>query len=432
MYRYIFLALLLVNFSACVVKTSSFSSPYALDTKQQSLDFKLLEAMTYNEMGEALKSRDMFLELFAEYKDEKLIENAFMISIFNNLDKKDELYELAKPYFNQSPDLMRLGVLYHIQKQDTKSAKNLLEELILRDKDFRNYELLGDIYAQNRQFALSLQNYYLAKKYLKEELDPNENLSLKIADNELILGQKQNAKKELESFVSKTGCSLKICSLLANLYSELGEKEKLQNLLFKLYELTQNKAYLDDSVRLLYEDKKYQEALNLTLAYNLDENFAFALFSALKKEQEAYHFALKAYKKTNNKRFLLIAATTEFELALKAKKVDEKVLESVIAKFEEGIDETSEALFLNYYGYLLIDHDKDIQKGIELVQRALKLENNNLFFIDSLAWGYYKQNQCQKAWELMLETMHDKEFIDSAESKAHIKAIQKCLQEEKK
>jgi len=81
---------------------------------------------------------------------------------------------------------------------------------------------------------------------------------------------------------------------------------------------------------------------------------------------------------------------------------------------------------LNYYGYLLIDHDIDVEKGIVLVQRALELEPNSPFYLDSLAWGLYKQGKCFEANEIMKffgEQIYEEEVLE------HIEAIKKCLKE---
>ena len=79
----------------------------------------------------------------------------------------------------------------------------------------------------------------------------------------------------------------------------------------------------------------------------------------------------------------------------------------------------------------MIDNDLDIKKGIELVNKALQKDKNNLFYLDSLAWGYYKLKDCKKAWDIFKETLKDKEFSNSKESKEHRKAILKCLKEKK-
>ena len=73
------------------------------------------------------------------------------------------------------------------------------------------------------------------------------------------------------------------------------------------------------------------------------------------------------------------------------------LLRQVTNKFEEVVKKSNNALYWNYYGYLLIDHSLDIKKGMQCVQEALKQEPKNPYFLDSLAWGYYKLNDCKNA-----------------------------------
>ncbi len=52
---------------------------------------------------------------------------------------------------------------------------------------------------------------------------------------------------------------------------------------------------------------------------------------------------------------------------------------------------------LNYLGYSLILRNEDIDRGIELVKRALKIAPNNPAYLDSLGWGYFKKGNLIKA-----------------------------------
>ena len=45
----------------------------------------------------------------------------------------------------------------------------------------------------------------------------------------------------------------------------------------------------------------------------------------------------------------------------------------------------------------MIDHDMDVKKGISLVKKALEKKPDNGYYLDSLAWGYYKLGEVKKA-----------------------------------
>ncbi len=55
----------------------------------------------------------------------------------------------------------------------------------------------------------------------------------------------------------------------------------------------------------------------------------------------------------------------------------------------------------NFLGYTLIDSEKDVQGGIKYVQKALKILPSSVYYMDSLAWGYYKIGNYQKAIKLL-------------------------------
>jgi tetratricopeptide (TPR) repeat protein len=52
---------------------------------------------------------------------------------------------------------------------------------------------------------------------------------------------------------------------------------------------------------------------------------------------------------------------------------------------------------LNYLGYSLAESNKDLARAEELVKRAIKLEENNGYFIDSLGWIYYQSGKYKEA-----------------------------------
>ena len=64
---------------------------------------------------------------------------------------------------------------------------------------------------------------------------------------------------------------------------------------------------------------------------------------------------------------------------------------------------------MNYYGYSLIDLNRspeELEKGIALVSKALALEVGKVpseAFLDSKAWGLYRQGKYEEAYAVMLQ-----------------------------
>jgi len=128
------------------------------------------------------------------------------------------------------------------------------------------------------------------------------------------------------------------------------------------------------------------------------------------------------YDKSSHLIYLGKMAIYEYEL--NKNQIDKKILRSVTKKFEKVVNKLHDPLFYNYYGYLLIDHDIDVQKGIGLVNEALLREPNSPFYLDSLAWGYYKEGKCKEAKKIM-----DKLIKNSKEEELlmHSTKINKCV-----
>lgn len=80
----------------------------------------------------------------------------------------------------------------------------------------------------------------------------------------------------------------------------------------------------------------------------------------------------------------------EYRKAITLEKLDS--INALQPLFEKLIKEyPQEASVLNYYGYTLIERDIDIAKGQVLVEKALSLEPETIAYLDSKAWGLYKQ-----------------------------------------
>jgi len=69
------------------------------------------------------------------------------------------------------------------------------------------------------------------------------------------------------------------------------------------------------------------------------------------------------------------------------------MMEKVIAKDPEHADS------LNFLGYSLAEKGQDLERAEVLVQNAIKAKPDNGYFLDSLAWVYFKQGKKRLAWQ---------------------------------
>ncbi|MCW1360693.1 ATP-dependent nuclease subunit B [Campylobacter sp. CCS1377] len=426
MYRGLFLVFFGLFFAACGVQKNVVEYKPVEVNKNADLNFRVMKALNDEYFMKYTQARDEYLRLFEESKQSAFLEKAFLLTLLNNLDNKEEISVLAKEYMNQNIALKKLVVLYNLQINDLEQAQNLLKEVLQIQKDAKNYELLGDILMQQQKITEAFGFYEMAYK-----INISEELVLKMTRASILSKQTNQARMWLEDFRNKKGCTLKTCILLVKIYNDAKEYNGLEKIYLDLYEISKNQTFLYAILELFDTQKQYQKALDLALKFDLKPDMIVYFYQNLKQYDNAFKLCLKLYQKTQNKSYLLQAAVMEFEDAMEKKQVNKNVLESVSKKFEQALDENTEALYLNYYGYMLIDYNLDVNKGIELVIKALNAEPDNLYYLDSLSWGYYKQNKCSKAWDVMTKTLHDKEFSASNESKRHIRAIQKCLKSKK-
>ena len=56
---------------------------------------------------------------------------------------------------------------------------------------------------------------------------------------------------------------------------------------------------------------------------------------------------------------------------------------------------------LNYYGYFLINNNLDLDKGLDLISRAVANEPTNPFFLDSFGWALFKKGDFEKSLKLL-------------------------------
>ncbi|MBT0820197.1 ATP-dependent nuclease subunit B [Campylobacter lari] len=387
---------------------------------------KILQALIYEEHGQFQKACDIYTNLFHENNESIYLQKALLLALSANLKQKDELLKASKDFLKHTA-IARLNALYFFEIGDYKQAEAILYKLIKEEQDYRNYEILGDIFAKKALYTKALEQYNLAYKLFE-----HENLLLKIVEVNIKNKNINQAKKTLEEFIKNSHCTLKTCTLLLKIYQEQKDYKASIQTLEKLYKLNNDIKYIYAMIELLVQEKNYTQALNLTQKYNIDPDTKIFLYTQTKDYEKAYEIALKHYELSKDKKYLSMAGVLEFEIHMdpKSKKVtDPKILASIMKKFEQSVDVRSDALYQNYYGYALIEYDIDIAKGIELVGWALEQEPQNLYYLDSLAWGYYKLKDCKKAYEILQKTLHDKEFSSSDESKEHLKAIEKCLKQ---
>ena len=88
---------------------------------------------------------------------------------------------------------------------------------------------------------------------------------------------------------------------------------------------------------------------------------------------------------------------------------------------------------MNSLAYFLIDNDRNINKGMELINKALESSLDNYIFLHTKGWGLYKQGKyeealaiLQKSWDLRM-----KNAIYNHDAYLHLEAAKKAVANQK-
>jgi Flp pilus assembly protein TadD len=80
----------------------------------------------------------------------------------------------------------------------------------------------------------------------------------------------------------------------------------------------------------------------------------------------------------------------------------------------------------NNLGFLLIDADVDLARGVALIEAAVREEPENMNYLDSLGWAYFKQGRVREAYPLLQQA------LEAAETEAEAEPRRRHLEEVKR
>ncbi|ATB69705.1 hypothetical protein SJPD1_1598 [Sulfurospirillum diekertiae] len=385
-------------------------------------DNLILQALDYQQNGDYVNARKIYHTLYEQsQKKVYLTEDAGLAFVLGDPDARDLIMQGIQKY-PEEKNFNRLLVGQLVKEKRYEEAEKEILKLIEYDKTVQHLSIAGNLYLQMKEYDLALK--YFESAYKQEQ---SEDLLLNIV--ELLyrfLGRKDDAVAYLETYANVEGCGEHTCFKLIEIY---GRDRNVQGLIAtykKLYKEQPTDEIAKKIVELMLYTKDIKGATHFLEKTGLNQDMLIQIYATQKKFTEAYALAEKLYEESKNLDYLGKMAIYEYEL--NKTKLTPEILQSISKKFEEVTGLLKDSVYMNYYGYLLIDHDIDVQKGIRLVQDALALEPNSPYYLDSLAWGLFKQGKCEEAYAIM------KYFGDNVieeEVNAHIEAIKKCLKEKK-
>lgn len=416
---------LLLLLGACAQKEGTPLMPQEIkivearaDDNATRFDTYAIIAMDAYERQDFATASRFFEKLYdIDPRKEYLIDAIKSASMVKDFDRVKHLIEKGKGEFGNDRFINRYLVAYYLDKREIDKAQEIVKQLLREKPTEKDYELAGILASVQGETARA--KHYFQKAY---RLTHSPKALLRLSDLLIRNGQSDEAIRLMETHTSLYGCDKAVCSVLVQIYTERQDVDALERLYKKLYLKTKEPLYANALLELWVFQKQYDKGIAFVKRHHLDKEILLDLYTAKKDYKHGYKTAMALYQERNDPKFLAKAAILEYE---GSRVKSSKLMQSVIRKFEQSVYQLDDPLYYNYYAYLLIDHDIDIKKGIELVRKALAKEPHSLYYIDTLAWGYYKEGKCAEAWKLM----HPFEQEQEAEIVEHIQKIKKCLKE---
>ena len=398
-----------------------FASPLLYADDNKSVNLRLMQALISQDNGDINASIQTYLGLFKETNQKTYLKEAIKLAFAAKNENLEALMAEGENSLKDDSDFIRIKVANFVNLSKLNEAKNLMQELVTKEPNAQNLLMLGTICMMQNETTTALK--YFEEAYL---LKPEEENLLRIVD--ILINRMDNindATKYLEKFREEQGCTVKTCELLAEIYSQQRNFPKVIELFEEIFELSHDTSYLDKIVQYFIYDKNFKAAIEILKKYGYNDATLMDLYAATGNFGDAYVLAVKIYNDSRDLNFLAKAAIYEYEMNKES--LDEKKIAEILDKFEASVPKLENDVFFNYYGYLLIDHDIDPRKGVEMVQKALNISPDSPYYEDSLAWGYFKLGECKKAKGIMLHAMKDVDFKASKEAKEHLHLIERCI-----
>jgi len=369
-----------------MAKNVTFKDKGVSYTKYKNLDLEYMMGLDCEYRRDFRCSYDMYSDLYKFTKQEVFLKKSVRFGLltgeYSFFEKNlSAIEKLAK----KDNEIASYIVPYYLRVGEKGKAKKIVEDLYKSEKSEKNFEILVALYID-------------FKDYKKAEILIND-------------------------YIDKHGCNLKLCGELLIIYSKQNNIDKSIKVLQKLYDATKNREFQNEIIKLYLLSNKMEDLESYFAFSDAPKSLLLDIYASKKMYKKAEKLAYDEFIKSKNYLYLVNSAVYLYEAEYKK---NHKILSKVIKRFQKSVDRVKEPMFYNYYGYILIDHNKDIKKGIKEVKKALKLEPKNEYYLDSLAWGYYKLKKCKKADEI-LSKLKDKEQV---EIKEHIKKVKECIKGE--
>ncbi|RRS32028.1 MAG: hypothetical protein P794_02470 [Epsilonproteobacteria bacterium (ex Lamellibrachia satsuma)] len=387
-----------------------------------SEDELIIRGLLYEEYKAFGLSREVYGKLYDRTGEKEYLFKEAASSLFGRTHMNESIQRL-KVWDKKHPNTLevkRLLIPLYLSVKKVGEAKNEAEQLLERSTKARDMELASNPFLYSGEFKRALD--LLSKVYKKTS---NEGVLLRMVTiMDEYTNERTKAIQLLETHRRMNIVSNDVYFKLLTLYAKEKNADGLLEIYKILYAQDKSEKYLEKIIQTYAYKQDMDGAIDFLEKNRVGESILYELYKRKKLFDKAYLLTDRLYAKDKDPRWIAEKAVLLFE---KSKdKNDKGMINKVISYFKKAIDlGEDDSMYLNYYGYTLIEKDIDVEKGISIIKKALQQQPDNAYYFDSLAWGYYKQKECKKAYEIMKKVV-DEEGLDEAEIVEHWNAIQKC------
>ncbi|MEA3433831.1 MAG: hypothetical protein U9R13_04565, partial [Campylobacterota bacterium] len=387
----------------------------AKELRVLSEDELIVQGLLYEEYRAFDRSRYVFGQLYDTTGAKVYLFKEMTASLFSKTNI-DESIKRLKIWDEKHPDTLevkRLLIPLYLTANRVGEAKTEAEYLLERSNKAMDMELASNPFLYTGEFKRALD--LLSKVY---EQTSNEDVLLRMV---IIMDEYTNERIKaiqlLETHRHMNIVSNDVYFKLLELYVKENNVDGLLGIYKILYDQDKDERYLNKIIDAYAYKRDFDGAIGFLEKNNTGENILYELYKRKKLFDKAYLLIDRLYDEKKDARWIAEKGVLLFEKS--EDKNDKKMIKEVISYFEKAIDlGVDDSIYLNYYGYTLIDKGVDIKKGIKIIEDALKQQPDNTYYLDSLAWGYYKQKECKKAYEMMKRVV-DEEGLDEKEIIEH-------------
>jgi Flp pilus assembly protein TadD len=412
-------------FIAVLLFSSIYAAPKAIHNPHLLEDTFSLYALDAQMRQKHLRSSEFFGELYKQTaKKEYLYQSLRMLEQSNNIKMLSKKCTEALKQFPEDEMLKRFEIIVMLKEGEYAQAsqKALLQSQASQKAP--DHLLYGEVRLKLGDYSGAVDAF--KKAYL---LNYDETTAERIALIQYTqLGEKEGAIKFLKEHIAIHGTSQSIGKRLGSLYADSGALEDAALMYEQIYDTFADTAAAEEAMKIYLYQQEFSKLTKILEKSQLNDPLLIDLYVRLKDFSKASALAQKLYERENNPLYLAQSSVFKYEGAIDRR--DPILVSEVVDGLKQANRDLEEPLYLNYLGYLMIDHDLNVTEGMGYVRRALEKQPDSPFYIDSLAWGHYKLNECVEALRL-IKQVESMIGSDEQEVRDHLKAIEKCKTKEK-